>query len=114
MKHTDVPAQQGWSRRRWLKRTAVGAAAGAAALASGVSLSSQAGRGRSDPGNSGRGGSDQGGGAAPRPNLPPGPPKTFYVIPGCYAGDKPPQATAVAVGCDLAQLRVVPPTEGLR
>ena len=68
MKHTDVPAQQGWSRRRWLKRTAVGAAAGAAALASGVSLSSQAGRGRSDPGNSGRGGSDQGGrGAAPEP-----------------------------------------------
>jgi hypothetical protein len=34
----------------------------------------------------------------------PGPPKTFYVIPGCYAGDRPPQSVALPPGCDISQL----------
>jgi hypothetical protein len=38
----------------------------------------------------------------------PGVPKTFYVIPGCYAGDKPPRAK-LPRGCDRSKLRVVPP-----
>ena len=38
----------------------------------------------------------------------PGVPKTFYVIPGCYAGDKPPRAT-LPRGCDRSKLRVIPP-----
>jgi hypothetical protein len=37
-------------------------------------------------------------------------PKTFYVIPGCYAGDKKPQADRLPRGCDLSRLREVPPT----
>jgi len=36
-------------------------------------------------------------------------PKTFYVIPGCYAGDKPPRRGTLPAGCDLARLRKVPP-----
>jgi hypothetical protein len=38
-----------------------------------------------------------------------GPPKTFYVIPGCYAGDKPPQADRLRPGCSISQTRTVPP-----
>jgi hypothetical protein len=34
----------------------------------------------------------------------PGTPKTFYVIPGCYGGDRPPQRTALPKGCDISQL----------
>jgi hypothetical protein len=49
---------------------------------------------------------------APRPDFPPGPPKTFYVIPGCYAGDKPPADTPLASACDHAKLRIVPPGRG--
>jgi hypothetical protein len=36
-------------------------------------------------------------------------PKTFYVIPGCYAGDTQPQATQLPPGCDAARLRAIPP-----
>lgn len=38
----------------------------------------------------------------------PGVPKTFYVIPGCYAGDKPPRAK-LPRGCDRSKLRAIPP-----
>jgi hypothetical protein len=38
----------------------------------------------------------------------PGVPKTFYVIPGCYAGDKPPRAK-LPRGCERSKLRVIPP-----
>jgi hypothetical protein len=45
------------------------------------------------------------------PPLPavPGPAKTFYVIAGCYAGDKPPQAEWLPPDCDLSRVRVIPP-----
>lgn len=33
---------------------------------------------------------------------------TLYVIPRCYAGDKPPVASALPAGCDLSQLRTLP------
>ncbi len=33
--------------------------------------------------------------------------KTFYVIPGCYAGDRPPQLATLPQGCDLARLRTL-------
>jgi hypothetical protein len=46
--------------------------------------------------------------ALPPPNAP-GPPKTFYVIPGCYAGDKHPRDTTFAARCDAARVRVVRP-----
>ena len=57
-------------------------------------------------------------GAAPAPVAPPAPyvagpagrPKTFYIIPGCYAGDRRPEAESLAAGCSLARLRVVPPS----
>lgn len=47
--------------------------------------------------------------APPPPVLAPGKPKTFYVIPGCYAGDKHPRDTPLAAGCDRSKLRVLPP-----
>jgi hypothetical protein len=50
--------------------------------------------------------------ATPRPapaSQPPGVPKTFYVIPGCYAGDKPPQAERLPANCDAANARTIPP-----
>jgi hypothetical protein len=47
--------------------------------------------------------------AAPPVPPAPGVPKTFYVIPGCYAGDKRPQPEWLAPGCDLSRVRVVPP-----
>jgi hypothetical protein len=51
---------------------------------------------------------------APVPPAPyvagvPGRPKTFYVIPGCYAGDRPPEPETLTPGCSLSRLRVVPP-----
>jgi len=57
-------------------------------------------------------------GAAPAPVAPPAPyvagpagrPKTFYIIPGCYAGDRRPEPESLAAGCSLASLRVVPPS----
>ncbi len=39
----------------------------------------------------------------------PGVPKTFYVIPRCYAGDRPPERATLAPGCDIARLRTIPP-----
>lgn len=39
----------------------------------------------------------------------PGPPKTFYVIPGCYAGDKPPSRDRLPASCDITKLRIIPP-----
>jgi hypothetical protein len=49
---------------------------------------------------------------APVPYVPgpPGPDKTFYVIPRCYAGDRPPQPESLAPDCDISLLRVVPPS----
>ena len=48
--------------------------------------------------------------AAPPPVVTPPPtPKTFYVIPGCYAGDRRPEPEQLPAGCDLRRLRVVPP-----
>jgi hypothetical protein len=44
----------------------------------------------------------------PAPSMP-GKPKTFYVIPGCYAGDRPPDVNWLPAGCDMSKLRVVPP-----
>jgi hypothetical protein len=44
------------------------------------------------------------GSAAPRAALPPGPQKSFYVIPNCYAGDKPPTA-GLPRGCDPKKLQ---------
>jgi len=50
--------------------------------------------------------------AAPRPAPPPAAPgvaKTFYVIPGCYAGDKPPGAVRLPPTCDPAKVLTIPP-----
>jgi hypothetical protein len=49
---------------------------------------------------------------APAPH--PGVAKLFYVIPGCYAGDKPPKPAALPPGCDAKALRTVPPTNATR
>ena len=40
----------------------------------------------------------------PAPVLP-GKPKTFYVIPGCYAGDRPPRLEWLPAGCDMSKMR---------
>ena len=47
--------------------------------------------------------------APPVAAAPPPPPKTFYVIPGCYAGDRRPEPDQLPAGCDLRRLRIVPP-----
>jgi hypothetical protein len=47
---------------------------------------------------------------APYVAGPAGRPKTFYIIPGCYAGDRRPEPASLAPGCSLASLRVVPPS----
>lgn len=36
-------------------------------------------------------------------------PKTFYVIPGCYAGDTPPQKDRLPSGCSSRNVRTIPP-----
>jgi len=41
---------------------------------------------------------------------PPGVPKTFYVIPNCYAGDKPPTSVTLPKTCDTTKVRTIPPT----
>jgi hypothetical protein len=38
-----------------------------------------------------------------------GPPKTFYVIPRCYAGTSRPRADQLPVGCNVKDVREVPP-----
>lgn len=35
-------------------------------------------------------------------------PDTFYVIPGCYAGNRPPIPERLPKGCDVARLRTTP------
>jgi hypothetical protein len=35
-------------------------------------------------------------------------PDTFYVIPGCYAGNRPPVPERLPKGCDLAKMRTTP------
>ena len=42
-------------------------------------------------------------------NIAPAIPKTFYVIPKCYAGDKRPSADKLPAGCRAANLRAIPP-----
>ena len=43
---------------------------------------------------------------APADSAPAAPrrPEKFYIIPGCYAGNKPPQANALPAGCDIQKL----------
>jgi len=36
-------------------------------------------------------------------------PKTLYVIPGCYAGDRLPDSRMLPPGCDAADVRTIPP-----
>ena len=43
----------------------------------------------------------------PAEAVPPRGPETMYVIPGCYAGNKPPLESALARGCDLARLHIL-------
>jgi hypothetical protein len=47
--------------------------------------------------------------AAAAPVLPPRPPQTMYVIPGCYGGNRPPTAANLPKGCSASQVRVVRP-----
>jgi PEGA domain len=44
-----------------------------------------------------------------RAALPPAAPKTFYVIPRCYAGDTRPRADQLPAGCRVGNLRTIPP-----
>jgi hypothetical protein len=46
---------------------------------------------------------------APYVPGPPGRPQTFYVIPGCYAGDRAPEPESLKPGCSISRLRVIPP-----
>lgn len=43
------------------------------------------------------------------PRMAPGKPKIFYVIPGCYAGDRPPALEWLPRGCDMSKIRIIPP-----
>jgi hypothetical protein len=45
----------------------------------------------------------------PEPSRPPAKPKTFYVIPGCYAGDSRPNADRLPTGCSSKNLKTIPP-----
>ncbi len=47
--------------------------------------------------------------ARSEPPRPPAPPKTFYVIPGCYAGDSRPSADRLPSGCSSKNLKTIPP-----
>lgn len=42
-------------------------------------------------------------------NVAPAIPKTFYVIPKCYAGDRKPSADQLPAGCRAASVRAIPP-----
>jgi len=42
-------------------------------------------------------------------NTAPAMPKTFYVIPKCYAGDKKPSADRLPPGCRVSNVRTIPP-----
>jgi hypothetical protein len=41
--------------------------------------------------------------------APAGHTRTLYVIPGCYAGDKPPRAEQLRAGCSLRNVRTISP-----
>jgi hypothetical protein len=43
------------------------------------------------------------------PVVTPAVPKTFYVIPRCYAGDRRPSADWLPAGCDIRKLRIIAP-----
>jgi PEGA domain len=53
------------------------------------------------------------GNATVTPVVAPGRPKTFYVVPGCYAGDKPPSSKQLPRGCDASKVRTIPPSVSL-
>ena len=42
-------------------------------------------------------------------NVAPAVPKTFYVIPKCYAGDRRPSADRLPAGCRASNVRAIPP-----
>lgn len=42
---------------------------------------------------------------APAAETPPSKPRTFYVVPGCYAGDVPPQPATLPAGCDASLVK---------
>ena len=46
---------------------------------------------------------------APAPPVLVAMPKTIYVIPRCYAGDKPPEPSRLPAGCDVRNLKIIPP-----
>ena len=49
-----------------------------------------------------------------KPPAAAGPPRTFYVIPGCYAGDKHPRnVPSLPPRCDLSRVREVAPVVSL-
>ncbi len=39
--------------------------------------------------------------------VPPRAPGTMFVIPGCYAGDRPPRESALPRGCDIARMHIL-------
>jgi hypothetical protein len=45
----------------------------------------------------------------PAPAEPSRAPQTIYVITGCYAGNRPPVASALPTGCDISRLRALDP-----
>ena len=47
--------------------------------------------------------------ARSEPPRPPAPPKTLYVIPGCYAGDSRPTVDRLPSGCSVKNLKTIPP-----
>jgi hypothetical protein len=47
--------------------------------------------------------------ARQEPPQPAAPPKTFYVIPGCYAGDTKPSESQLPKGCSPKNVREIPP-----
>lgn len=51
----------------------------------------------------------QSGARSEAPRVAAATPKTFYVIPGCYAGDTPPQKDRLPDGCESRNVRTVPP-----
>ena len=50
--------------------------------------------------------------AGAKPAVATAPAKTFYVIPGCYAGDKRPDPALLPRTCDVSKLRAIPPVVG--
>jgi hypothetical protein len=46
---------------------------------------------------------------APAASSPASAPSTFYVIPGCYVGNVPPDAASLPPGCDVSQTKTIRP-----